>query len=108
MRSLSKWNAGDALTQGDGDTMTTELQAAMARYEGARIAYQKAVLASLAGPAGGAGIRASILECKESGAALKRLQAPSRRIVVEVGAAENEPSTLLSGIDFFRKLLKAS
>ena len=88
--------------------MTTELQTAMARYEGARIQYRKAVLASLNGTTGGEAIRAAIIDFKSASADLKRLQPSRRAVVVESARPANEPWAVLTGLDFFRKLLKAS
>ena len=56
--------------------MTSELQRTMARYEEARIRYQKAVLASLHGVSNGEAIRQAIGGIQAASADLKRLTAP--------------------------------
>jgi hypothetical protein len=53
--------------------MTTELQRVMARYEDARIAYKKAVLASLNGDSSGESIRQAIREFQAASADLRRV-----------------------------------
>jgi hypothetical protein len=67
-------------------TMTTELQHAMARYEEARIAYRKAVLASLNGDSDGDAIREAIKDFQVARAGLKRADA--------VAAARSAPAHL--------------
>jgi hypothetical protein len=53
--------------------MTTELQAAMARYEAARGGYRTAVLRSIGGTRQGPKILAAIRECQAARIELRRL-----------------------------------
>jgi hypothetical protein len=69
-------------------TMTTELQHAMARYEEARIAYRKAVLASLNGDSDGDAIRDAIKDFQVARAGLKRADA----VVAARAAPAPEPA----------------
>ncbi len=93
--------------------MTTELQHVMARYEEARIAYKKAVLASLNGAARGEGIRHAIRDFQQASAELRRLTggaahprpaavAPVRHVVARAPKAPERESV---GAGFFRRLL---
>src|SRR5512146_2592796 len=60
--------------------MTTELQRVMARYEEARIAYKKAVLASLNGDSTGESIRQAITRFELAGAELRRITGAPPRV----------------------------
>jgi hypothetical protein len=76
----------------------------MARYEDARIAYKKAVLASLHGASNGESIRQAIVKFQEASAELKRLQdAPA-----PVLANDEAETSAFPGWQLFRRLLKAS
>lgn len=102
-------------------TMTTELQHAMARYEEARIAYRKAVLASLNGESNGDAIRDAIKAFQVARAELKLVggesagasaaaaapasaPAPARR-EESIGDSLEEIGT--AALSFFRGLLQA-
>jgi hypothetical protein len=82
--------------------MTSELQRAMARYEEARGAYKKAVLASLHGESSGDAIRRAIHEFQAANAELRKLMPPKPP---PKPPAEERPS--LTPLDFVLKLLKA-
>ncbi|HET7752428.1 MAG TPA: hypothetical protein VFK85_00845 [Anaeromyxobacteraceae bacterium] len=97
--------------------MTTELQHAMARYEEARIAYRKAVLASLNGESNGDAIRDAIKAFQVARAELKLVggesaeapapaaaPAPARR-EESIGDSLEEIGT--AALSFFRGLLQA-
>jgi hypothetical protein len=95
--------------------MTTELQHAMARYEEARIAYRKAVLASLNGDSNGDAIREAIKSFQVARVELKRVgglaapqpapvAAPARREDT-IGDSLEEIGT--AALSFFRGLLQA-
>ena len=94
--------------------MTTELQRAMARYEDARIAYKKAVLASLNREVRGENIRNSIREFQKASADLRRLTgdeprprvAPSRP--PRAAVVTPQPQGAFAAVGFFRRLLNAS
>ena len=86
---------------GEGLDMTSELQRAMARYEEARIRYQKAVLASLHGASNGDAIREAIRAFQAASADLKRLTPTEASPPVEA-ATEESPT---SGWAFVRRLL---
>jgi len=92
--------------------MTTELQAAMARYEEARGRYQKAVLGSLGGVSNGDAIRDAIHEFQAASKELRRLM-PNREAAVapERAAAKRkraEEKPALTPLDFVWRLLRAS
>jgi hypothetical protein len=93
--------------------MTTELQRAMARYEDARIAYKKAVLASLNGRSRGESIRESIREFQNASRDLRRLTgAPPRpragAAVQSQAAVAPRRQSAVASVGFFRRLLSAS
>jgi hypothetical protein len=86
--------------------MTTELQQVLARYEGARIDYQRAVLSSLHGDAKGEVIRQAIVDLQAATAELRRVTGRPAR---PVRAAVRRPAraTAPSGAGLFRRLLSA-
>ncbi len=86
--------------------MTTELQRAMARYEGARIAYQKAVLASLNGDSTGAEIRVAIRDVQRATAELRRVRGVPARPMRQV-VQERPQRAPLFGFGAVRRLLSA-
>lgn len=94
--------------------MTTELQRAMARYEDARIAYKKAVLASLNEKSRGDDIRESIREFQKASADLRRLTgAPPRPRAVasahsQAAVVRPRAQPAFAAVGFFRRLLNAS
>lgn len=100
-------------------TMTTELQHAMARYEEARIAYRKAVLASLNGESNGDAIRDAIKAFQVARAELKLVggesaEAPAAAPAPAPSPARREESIGDSleeigtaALSFFRGLLQA-
>lgn len=93
--------------------MTTELQRAMARYEDARIAYKKAVLASLDSRARGENIRDAIREFQNASADLRRLTgAPPRpraaTVQPQAVILRPRPQSTFAAVGFFRRLLSAS
>ncbi len=53
--------------------MTTELQAAMAKYEAARVRYRTAVLRSIGGTRQGPKILSAIRECQAARTELRRV-----------------------------------
>ncbi len=89
--------------------MTTELQRAMARYEGARIQYQKAVLASLHGEAQGTAIRDAIRAFQDAAAELRQVRGtPPRPARAAARRAERASSPAVAfGFGFVRRLLNA-
>lgn len=100
--------------------MTTELQHAMARYEEARIAYRKAVLASLNGESNGDAIRDAIKNFQVARAQLKRVggaagQPAAAPAPAPARAAARREDTIGESLDqigtaalsFFRGLLQA-
>jgi hypothetical protein len=97
--------------------MTTELQHAMARYEEARIAYRKAVLASLNGDSNGDAIREAIKAFQVARAELKRVQtvpaepsaaaAPQAQPRREESIADSLDQIGNAALSFFRGLLQA-
>lgn len=102
---------------GTVNDMTTELQHAMARYEEARIAYRKAVLASLNGESNGDAIRVAIQNFQVARAELKLVggAAPAQAVAVpqrapvrreeSIGDSLEEIGT--AALSFFRGLLQA-
>ncbi len=93
--------------------MTTELQRAMARYEDARIAYKKAVLASLSSRARGENIRDAIREFQSASTELRRLTgAPPRPRAgtarPQTVVVKPQPQGAFAAVGFFRRLLNAS
>ena len=89
--------------------MTTELQRAMARYEDARISYQRTMLASLQGDAGGEAIRQALRRVQSATADLRRLrgaQAP-HRAARPARARAGQCRAATPGFAFFRRLLSA-
>jgi hypothetical protein len=87
--------------------MTTEMKRAMARYEEARAAYQRAVLASLDGRSKGEAIRQAIAEFRAAQRDLKRFSPHVPRPEPPSESAAEE-GALLPGLGFFRRLLSAS
>jgi hypothetical protein len=92
--------------------MTTELQAAMARYEEARGRYQKAVLGSLGGVSNGDAIRQAIHEFQAASKELRRVM-PQREAAVAPQRAPAKPKRAeekpaLTPLDFVWRLLRAS
>lgn len=101
----------------DGEHMTTELQHAMARYEEARIAYRKAVLASLNGESNGDAIRVAIQNFQVARAELKLVggAAPAQAVAVPERAPARREESIgdsleeigTAALSFFRGLLQA-
>jgi len=87
--------------------MTSDMKRAMARYEEARAAYQRAVLASLDGRSKGEAIRRAIVEFRVAQRELNRFSPPVPRPSPPLESAEEEGS-LLPGLGFFRRLLSPS
>lgn len=76
----------------------------MARYEEARIRYQKTVLGSLNGASNGAAIRQAILAFQSASADLKRLNGGPPAPAPE--PAESESA--IPGLSFVMRLLRAT
>ena len=94
--------------------MTTELQHAMARYEEARIAYRKAVLASLNGDSNGDAIREAIKAFQVARAELKRVGGPATPHAPAAARPERREESIGESLEeigtaawsFFRGLLQ--
>lgn len=99
--------------------MTTELQRAKARYEEARIAYKRAVLASLNGDAGGDAIRESIRTFQDASSELRRITGTTPQLARPVppqivarrtparAANDNADEASAFGFRLVRRLLSA-
>jgi hypothetical protein len=85
--------------------MTTDMRRAMARYEEARAAYQRAVLASLDGRSKGEAIRQAIAEFRVAQQELRRFRPRVPPASPPSESEEEEEGSLLSGLSFFRRLL---
>jgi hypothetical protein len=95
--------------------MTTDLQRTMARYEDARIAYKKAVLASLNERSRGENIREAIREFQKASADLRRLtggeprpRPTALRPQAAIVRPRPSPQGSFAPVGFFRRLLSAS
>jgi hypothetical protein len=78
----------------------------MARYEEARIRYQKTVLGSLQGASNGEAIRHAILAFQAASADLKRLTGDASASPAPAKAAANE--SVIPGLSFVMRLLRAT
>jgi len=84
--------------------MTTELQRTMARYEEARIRYQKTVLGSLNGASNGEAIRQAILAFQAASADLKQLTGEAPAPVPRRAPSESA----IPGLAFVMRFLRAT